>query len=171
MLVEETFIEGLFICTPRVFSDDRGHFFEAFNESIPSREWVQDNQSYSIGGVLRGLHYQKQPHGQSKLVRCLEGAIFDVVVDLRPTSPTYLQHFSAELSSHNNKMLLIGPEFAHGFLVLSECARVLYKVDKSRVPESESGLRFDDPALNIKWPHVPSRINERDAKWPLLNRK
>jgi len=170
MHIEETFIEGVYVCTPTVFEDERGHFFEAFNGKVPSRAWVQDNQSFSNCGVLRGLHYQKAPFGQSKLIRCLEGTIFDVVVDLRPTSQTYLKHFSIELSAQNNKMLLVGPEFAHGFLVWSDGgAKVLYKVDGPRAAESESGLMYDDPALGISWPFKPFSVNARDANWPLLS--
>jgi dTDP-4-dehydrorhamnose 3,5-epimerase len=149
-------LPGLIIIEPKVFGDSRGYFFEAYNQSLFEKndihyQFVQDNQSRSSQGVIRGLHYQLNPHAQTKLVRVLDGAILDVAVDIRKGSPTYGKHFSIELSADNHKQLLIPAGFAHGFSVLSENASVLYKCDQFYNKESEGGIRFDDPELNIDW--------------------
>jgi len=149
-------LPGLIVCEPAVFDDSRGYFFEAYNHALFQKNginlnFVQDNQSRSSQGVIRGLHYQLNPFAQAKLVRVLEGVILDVVVDIRKGSPTYGKHFSIELSAENNKQLFIPAGFAHGFSVLSETASVLYKCDQFYNKQSEGGIRFDDPELNIDW--------------------
>lgn len=171
----QTDIEGLLVFEPKVFEDNRGYFFESFNEKIFQQQgihchWVQDNQSSSTYGVIRGLHYQLNPHAQTKLVRVLEGAILDVVVDIRKNSSTYGKSFSIELSSSNNKQVFIPPGFAHGFSVLSEKAVVLYKCDNFYNKESEAGIVFNDPALNIDWeiPDGKEIISEKDKQLPSL---
>jgi dTDP-4-dehydrorhamnose 3,5-epimerase len=156
MPFQKTIIPDLLIFEPRVFEDNRGYFFESYSEHAFKAEgldvkFVQDNQSFSKYGVVRGLHYQLNPYAQSKLVRVLDGAILDVVVDIRVGSPTYGQSFSIELSSENKKQLLVPVGFAHGFCVISETASVMYKCDAFWNKESEAGIRFDDPSLNIDW--------------------
>src|SRR5579875_1866072 len=146
----ETDIQGLLIFEPKVFEDSRGYFFEAYNERIFKNEgvdlkFVQDNQSKSSYGVIRGLHYQLNPHAQYKLVRVLEGIILDVAVDIRKGSPTFGKHFAMELTAENKKQLLIPAGFAHGFSVLSDTAVVLYKCDALYNKESETGIRYNDP--------------------------
>jgi dTDP-4-dehydrorhamnose 3,5-epimerase len=170
-----TELEGLVIVEPTVFEDSRGFFFEAYNEKIFFQNgvdvrFVQDNQSKSSFGVIRGLHYQLNPSAQSKLVRVLEGRILDVAVDIRKTSPTYGQHFNIELSSENKKQLFIPVGFAHGFSVLSEMAIVLYKCDAFYNKEAEGGIRFDDPKLAIDWKVGPSQsiVSEKDLLLPFF---
>ena len=176
MSFHKTEIPGLFIYEPKVLEDSRGFFFESFNEKIFQQEgiknnWVQDNQSSSSYGVIRGLHFQLNPHAQAKLVRVLHGNILDVVVDLRKNSPAYGNVFTIELSGSNNKHLFIPAGFAHGFSVLSERAVVFYKCDAFYHKESEAGVRFDDPALNIDWKVPPGKIivSEKDRQLPLLS--
>ena len=168
-------IPGLVIVEPNVFEDSRGYFFEAYNETIFKQNgiacnFLQDNQSKSSKGVVRGLHYQLPPFAQSKLVRVLDGVIIDVAVDIRKGSPTYGQHFALELSSENKKQLFIPAGFAHGFSVLSETAVVLYKCDALYNKESEGGIRFDDSALNIDWKinKVDALVSEKDIQLPLF---
>ena len=168
-------IPGLVILEPNVFEDSRGYFFEAYNETIFKQNgiacnFLQDNQSKSSKGVVRGLHYQLPPFAQSKLVRVLDGVIIDVAVDIRKGSPTYGQHFALELSSENKKQLFIPAGFAHGFSVLSETAVVLYKCDALYNKESEGGIRFDDSALNIDWKinKVDAVVSEKDIQLPLF---
>lgn len=169
MKFQTTPIEGVCVVTPDVYHDERGFFFEAFNvQTLFGTSWVQDNQSYSKYGVLRGLHFQEDPFAQAKLVRCLKGEIEDVVVDLRKDSPTYLEHFSIVLSDQNLKMLFVPRGFAHGFLVLSSEAEVLYKIDNSYSKSHEAGLRYDDPILGISWSIQPIQVCERDRTWPLV---
>ena len=156
MNLETTFIQDLVVLTPDVFEDARGYFFEGYNKNKMRSlgidiEFVQDNQSFSQRGTLRGLHYQNPPYAQTKLVRVLQGEIMDVAVDLRKDSPTYGQHFAIRLSAENKKQLLVPQGFAHGFSVLSETAVVLYKCDQFYNKASEGGIRFDDPTLNIDW--------------------
>ena len=156
MILEHTAIADLFILNPTVLSDERGYFFEAYNQLkldalAINMTFVQDNQSFSQKGTLRGLHYQNPPYAQTKLVRVLSGEILDVAVDLRKSSPTYGQHVAVRLSGENNKQLLIPHGFAHGFSVLSDTATVLYKCDQFYNKASEGGIRFDDPALAIDW--------------------
>lgn len=175
MLVTKTFIEGLIILEPKIFKDSRGYFFESYNkESLLSHgldyNFVQDNQSHSTYGVLRGLHFQEGEHAQSKLVRVLQGEILDVVVDIRPDSDTYLKYFSIRLSSSNKLQLLVPKGFAHGFIVLSDTAEVLYKCDNYYHPGAEGGLMYDDPELNIDWVLDPDHfiINEKDLHYQYL---
>ena len=174
MIKTPTGIPDVWIIEPKVFGDARGHFFEAFNaKQFASlgftQSFVQDNQSRSPRGILRGLHYQiQQP--QDKLVRCLSGAIHDVVVDIRRGSPTFGRWVGVELTAENHRMLWVPKGFAHGFIVLSESADVLYKVTDYWAKDHERGLRWSDPAVGITWPDagVAPRLNERDANWPLL---
>lgn len=156
MNIQKTFIKDLVVLIPAVFEDERGYFFEAYNKSKLEDlgvkiDFVQDNQSFSKKGTLRGLHYQNPPFAQTKLVRVLEGEIMDVVVDLRKDSSTFGQHFGIVLSAENKKQLLVPQGFAHGFSVLSETAVVLYKCDQYYNKESEGGIRYDDVTLNINW--------------------
>jgi dTDP-4-dehydrorhamnose 3,5-epimerase len=175
MTIETTPIQDLVIINPTVFEDARGYFFEAYNQSTLVTEgininFVQDNQSFSKRGTLRGLHYQNPPFAQTKLVRVLQGEIMDVVVDLRKASPTYGQHFAIRLSAENKKQLLIPHGFAHGFSVLSETAIVFYKCDQFYNKASEGGIRFDDPALNIDWgiDLTTAIVSEKDQILPLF---
>ncbi|MFV8339847.1 dTDP-4-dehydrorhamnose 3,5-epimerase [Flavobacterium sp. LB3P21] len=176
MTIEKTFIQDLVIITPRVFEDLRGYFFEAYNqaqfhENGIKYQFIQDNQSFSRRGVIRGLHLQINPFAQAKLVRVLEGEILDVAVDLRKNSPTYGQHFSVVLSAENKKQLMVPHGFAHGFSVLSETASVMYKVDQLYHKESERGIRYDDPTLAIDW-QLDSKeiiVSEKDLILPSFN--
>jgi len=171
----KTDISGLLIFEPKVLEDDRGYFYEAYNEKKFSEagvnlKFVQDNQSKSSYGVIRGLHYQLNPFAQSKLVRVLQGNIIDVAVDIRKGSPTFGKHLSIELSAENNKQLFIPAGFAHGFSVLSETAIVLYKCDQFYNKESEGGIHFNDSSLNIDWqiPAGKEIVMEKDLKSPSL---
>jgi dTDP-4-dehydrorhamnose 3,5-epimerase len=166
---------GLFNVQPRVFDDPRGYFFESYNQKafdeagVPG-DWVQDNQSSSVYGVIRGLHYQLNPFAQAKLIRVLQGKILDVVVDIREGSPTYLKSYSLELSAENKSQLLIPRGFAHGFSVLSEQAIVLYKCDNYYNKNAEAGIIFNDPTLAIDWkiPAGKEIISDKDAILPPL---
>jgi dTDP-4-dehydrorhamnose 3,5-epimerase len=170
-----TDIPGLFVFEPKVFEDTRGYFFESYNEKSFSEigietSFVQDNESSSLYGVIRGLHYQLNPYAQAKLIRVLEGKILDVVVDIRKGSPSFGKSFSLELTAENKKQLYIPPGFAHGFSVLSKKAIVFYKCDRFYNKESEAGIRFDDPQLNIDWkiPVDKAIISEKDKLLPLF---
>ena len=165
-------IPGIFIIEPQVFEDSRGYFFESFNKKkfdeatgIKSN-FVQDNQSKSVRGVLRGLHFQLNPNAQSKLVRTLSGEVWDVAVDIRLGSPTYGEYFGIHLSSENKKQIFIPGGFAHGFVVLSETAEIHYKTDNFYHKESESGIIFNDPDINIDWPIADADIvlSEKDKE-------
>jgi len=152
----KTIIPDLYIIEPSVFGDDRGYFLESFNleefkKNVCPINFVQDNESKSFRGVLRGLHFQKPPFNQAKLVRCIEGRVMDVAVDIRKGSPTYGKHISVELTGQNKRQLFVPRGFAHGFSVLSESAVFAYKVDNTYAPESDSGIRFNDKELNIDW--------------------
>lgn len=170
-----TDIPGLVIFEPKVFADSRGYFFESYNEKsfaeagITTR-FVQDNESSSSFGVIRGLHYQLTPHAQTKLIRVLEGKILDVAVDIRKGSPTFGKSFSIELTSENKKQVFIPRGFAHGFSVLSERAIVSYKCDNLYNKESEGGIRYDDPQLSIDWkvPLDKAIISDKDKQLPLF---
>ena len=169
----KTLIEGVFIIEPKVFGDNRGYFFEAykksdFDDAGLRYDFVQDNQSKSKKGVLRGLHFQKT-FPQAKLVRVLYGEVFDVAVDLRKGSPTYGKYVGAVLSGENRKMLMIPRGFAHGFEVLSETATFCYKCDELYHPEDEGGIMWNDPDIGIEWPNVEEIIlSEKDKKHPYL---
>ncbi|GAB5552278.1 MAG: dTDP-4-dehydrorhamnose 3,5-epimerase [Saprospiraceae bacterium] len=152
----ETNIPDLLVFEPKVWEDDRGYFFEAFNQKIFSEagihaSFVQDNQARSTYGVLRGLHYQRGVHAQAKLVRVLEGRVLDVAVDLRSKSPTYGHHYSIELSAANKRQLYVPRGFAHGYLVLSDTAEFFYKCDNFYAKSAEGGIIFNDPTLAIDW--------------------
>ena len=155
MKISKTFIEDLIIIEPQLFEDDRGFFYESYNKNnldkVVNVVFIQDNESKSNKGVVRGLHFQVPPFEQTKLVRCVSGKILDVVVDLRTNSKTYGKSFSIELSSENNKQLFVPKGFAHGFQVLSEIAIVSYKVDNYYNPDSDSGLIWNDKDLSIDW--------------------
>jgi dTDP-4-dehydrorhamnose 3,5-epimerase len=166
---------GLLIFEPTVFEDSRGYFFEAYNENVFREQgidlqFVQDNQSKSSFGVIRGLHYQVNPHAQFKLVRVLEGTILDVAVDIRKGSPTFGKSFPIELSAENKKQLLIPAGFAHGFSVLTEAAIVFYKCNALYNKESEFGILYNDPSLNIDWkiPAGKEIVSEKDLHQPLF---
>ena len=172
---KETAIEGVYIIEPRVFNDARGYFFEAwkkeeFEKNIGPIEFVQDNESKSSYGVLRGLHYQKGAASQSKLVRVIKGKVLDVAVDIRKSSPTFGQHVMVELNDENKRQFFIPRGFAHGFLVLSDEAVFTYKVDNSYAPQAEAGICWNDPAIGIDWPIDPKDVltSEKDMKQPLL---
>ncbi|MDE6832274.1 MAG: dTDP-4-dehydrorhamnose 3,5-epimerase, partial [Muribaculaceae bacterium] len=157
MNIIKTEIEGVVILEPRVFSDDRGYFFESYSKKSFDNaighpvDFVQDNQSRSVKGVVRGLHFQRPPYAQAKLVRCVSGSVLDVAVDLRAGSPTYGQHIAVELTSDNHRMLFIPKGFAHGFSVLSDEAVFQYKCDEYYHPEAEGGISLLDPDLGIDW--------------------
>jgi dTDP-4-dehydrorhamnose 3,5-epimerase len=163
--VIKTKIKDLYILEPTVFRDDRGYFFESYNkktlDDLLGKEYtfVQDNESKSSYGVIRGLHYQLAPYSQSKLVRVLKGTVYDVAVDLRKNSPTFLEWFGVELSGENKRQFLIPKGFAHGFSVLSETAIFQYKCDEYYHPEAEAGIIYNDPSLNIDW-----KIKAEDLK-------
>jgi dTDP-4-dehydrorhamnose 3,5-epimerase len=176
MKFTETEIGGVLIIEPRIFEDNRGYFFESYNEKAMldkglDLHFVQMNESRSSAGVIRGLHYQLEPRAQAKMVRVLQGIIWDVAVDLRKGSPTYLKWVGAELSGENKKQLLIPKGFAHGFSVLSDFAIVLYKCDEFYAPEFEAGIRFDDESVNVDWKVEPGKrvISERDLNLPVLD--
>ena len=172
----ETSIKGVFVIEPKVFNDARGYFFEAwkqaeFEEHIGKVNFIQDNESKSSYGVLRGLHYQKGEFAQAKLVRVIKGRVLDVAVDIRRSSPTFGQHVMVELSEDNKRQFFIPRGFAHGFLVLSDEAIFTYKVDNVYTPQAEAGIRWNDPALNIEWPIDPQAVltSDKDLKQPLLS--
>ena len=159
----ETKISDLIIIEPTVFGDNRGYFFESYNqkkfeEIVSKTSFIQDNESKSTKGVLRGLHFQKPPFTQAKLVRCIEGRVVDVAVDIRKGSPTFGMHVSVELSSENKRQLFVPRGFAHGFAVLSETAIFAYKVDNIYAPEYDSGIKYNDKDLNINWSLAENEI-------------
>jgi len=175
MNVVKTNIPGVLIIEPRVFEDSRGYFFESFSQRVFSKEvaeiqFVQDNESKSSYGVLRGLHFQKPPYTQSKLVRVVRGRVLDVAVDIRKGSPTFGQWTSCELTEDNHRQFFIPKGFAHGFSVLSETAVFQYKCDEFYHPESEGAILWNDPQLNIDWqlPASDISLSEKDTKNPLL---
>lgn len=175
MPIIKTLFPGLLIFEPKFFEDSRGYFFESYNQKTFSDEgveidFVQDNQASSSFGVIRGLHYQLNPYAQTKLIRALSGNIIDVVVDLRKNSPTYGKAYSIELSAVNKKQLLVPKGFAHGYSVISKTAEVFYKCDGFYRKESEGGIAWNDPALNIDW-QIPANseiISEKDTHYSTL---
>lgn len=175
ILVKETKIPEVKIIEPRVFGDERGFFMESWNaKDFASQvddkiQFVQDNHSRSKRGVVRGLHYQLNPHAQAKLVRCVFGSIFDVAVDIRPTSPTFGQWVGVELSAENKKQLWIPEGFAHGFVALSEFAEVFYKTNEFWQKDCEGSIRWNDPEIGIEWPSdIEPCLSEKDAIAPFL---
>ena len=175
MEFKKTSIEGVYVLEPRVFSDARGYFMETwkqadFEQNIGHVDFIQDNESKSSRGVLRGLHYQKGEFSQAKLVRVIKGTVLDVAVDIRRSSPTFGQHVMVELSEDNKRQFFIPRGFAHGFLVVSDEAIFTYKVDNVYAPQAEAGIRWNDPELGLQWPIDPSEVltSEKDLKQPLL---
>ncbi len=175
MEIIKTNIEGVVILEPRIFKDARGYFFESFStrefqEKVSPTTFVQDNESYSSYGVIRGLHFQKPPFTQAKLVRVIKGAVLDVAVDIRKGSPTYGQHVAVELTEENHRQLFIPHGFAHGFSVLSEEVLFQYKCDNYYAPQNEGGILWNDPNLGIDWriPTEKAILSEKDFKHPLL---
>ena len=175
MKVIDAELEGLKIVDPDVFGDARGWFCEQYNAARYkaagiTADFVQDNESFSCKGVVRGLHWQAAPHTQAKLVRVIRGAVWDVVVDIRKGSPTFGKHFSVVLSGENRKQLFIPRGFAHGFIVLEDDTLFSYKCDNFYSAAADCGMRFDDPALGIEWPKVDVelRLSEKDRRHPLL---
>ncbi len=177
MKIIETEIQGLFIIEPDVYGDSRGYFFESFSKKRFEEQtginvdFVQDNESRSTYGVVRGLHFQKPPHAQAKLVRVVSGRVLDVAVDLREGSPTYGRHVAVELSGENHRQVFIPKGFAHGFSVLSEEAVFQYKCDDYYAPETEGAVAWDDPDIAIDW-RIPADdmiLSERDKKHPRLS--
>lgn len=169
----KTELPDLLVFEPKVFEDSRGYFFESYNANVFKEAgidivFVQDNQSSSAYGVIRGLHFQLNPHAQTKLVRVLSGRILDVAVDLRKGSPTFGKSFTIELSAENKRQLFVPRGFAHGFSVLSERAEVMYKCDAFYNKQSEGGIRFDDPELNIDWqiPLEKAVVSDKDTILP-----
>ena len=163
MEVIKTAIEGVVIIEPRIFTDARGYFFESFSqkefdEKVRPIRFVQDNESKSSYGVMRGLHYQKMPYTQSKLVRCVKGSVLDVAVDIREGSPTFGQHVAVELTEENHRQFFIPKGFAHGFAVLSDEAIFTYKVDNKYAPQAEASILYNDETLGIDWPLAESQM-------------
>ena len=175
MKAVETEIAGVKIIEPDVFGDARGWFCETYNaeryrNAGIENVFVQDNESFSSKGVVRGLHWQAAPHTQAKLVRVIQGAVWDVVVDIRKSSPTFGKHIAVTLTGENRKQFYIPRGFAHGFIVLEDNTLFSYKCDNLYCPTAERGMRFDDPALGIKWPEVVSNavLSDKDMRHPLL---
>ena len=175
MEYKETDIKGVFIIEPRVFNDARGYFMEAwkkeeFEQHVGKVDFVQDHESKSSFGVLRGLHFQKGAYSQAKLVRVIKGKVVDVAVDVRRSSPTFGKHVAVELSEDNKRQLFIPRGFAHGFVVLSQEAIFTYKVDNAYAPQADGGIRWDDPELGIEWPIDRASVltSEKDLELPLL---
>jgi dTDP-4-dehydrorhamnose 3,5-epimerase len=171
-----THIPDVVIIEPKLWNDPRGYFFESYREDLFQQhngkiDWVQDNESYSTYGTLRGLHYQLPPHAQSKLVRVIQGKVLDIAVDIRQSSPTFGKHVAVELSAGNKRQLFIPRGFAHGFVVLSETAIFQYKVDNYYNKDCDRGIAFNDPALGIDWQIDLSQVqlSDKDSKQPLLN--
>ena len=176
MKFTNTRIPDVIIIEPNVYEDGRGYFFESYNkkkfeEVVGKISFVQDNESKSSKGVLRGLHFQKPPFAQAKLVRCIEGKVLDVLVDIRKNSKTYGQHVAVELSGENKKQVFIPKGFAHGFVVLSDSATFAYKVDNTYAPASDAGIHWNDTSLNIQWTINESEIlvSEKDSKLPFFS--
>lgn len=175
MEIIKTAIDGVVIIEPRIYEDNRGYFFESFSqrefdEKIRPISFVQDNESKSCYGVMRGFHFQRPPFTQSKLVRCVKGAVLDVAVDIRKGSPTYGQHVALELTEDNHQQLFIPKGFAHGFAVLSETAVFQYKCDEFYHPEAEGGISILDDSLGINWTIKSKAIlSDKDINYPLFN--
>jgi dTDP-4-dehydrorhamnose 3,5-epimerase len=166
-------IPEIILIEPRRFEDTRGFFTETYKYSDFLRNgiqehFVQDNYSCSVRDVLRGLHYQRNPHAQGKLIQCIRGKIFDVAVDIRKGSPTFMQWISTELSEENNRMFYVPPGFAHGFIVVSDIADVIYKCTKEYSPEDDRGIIWNDPDIQIRWPIQEPVLSEKDSRHPLL---
>ena len=176
MIFKETKLKGCFLLEPKVFTDERGYFFESFNERSFNEgidanvKFVQDNQSFSTKGIIRGIHFQLGEHAQAKLVRVISGTVLDVAVDLRKSSPTFGEHVAIELSGKNKKQLFIPRGFGHGFSVLSDTAEFFYKCDNYYNKESEGGIIYNDATLNINWqiPEEQVMVSDKDLVMPKL---
>ncbi len=174
MIFTETPLQGAFVIDLQEISDDRGFFARAFCAEEFERHGLeptiaQVNLSFNEKkGTIRGLHYQQAPAAEAKFMRCISGAIYDVIVDLRPGSPTYRQHFGIELSAQNRRALYVPEMFAHGYLALTDGAQAFYSASEFYTPGVEGGIRYDDPALGIQWPISAAIVSEKDASWPLL---
>lgn len=175
MNIIKTALEGVVIIEPRIFEDPRGYFFESFSERdfnalVREVRFVQDNESMSSYGVMRGLHFQRPPFTQSKLVRCVKGAVLDVAVDIRKGSPTYGRHVAVELTEDNHRQFFVPRGFAHGFAVLSDTAIFQYKCDNFYAPQADGGISILDDSLDIDWriPTDKAILSEKDTKHPLL---
>lgn len=175
MRFHETEIPGVFVIEPEIIADERGFFAcswlpTEFEEHGLNPRLRQCNISFNhVKGTLRGMHFQNKPHEEAKLVRCTRGAIYDVAIDLRPDSPTHCRWVAAELTSDNHAMLYIPQGFAHGYQTLTDCTEIFYQMSESYHPQSAKGVRWDDPAFNIKWPLPVTVIAERDARYPSLD--
>ena len=175
MTITSTSIDGVFIVEPILFGDNRGYFYESFNKEKFEREtglhidFVQQNQSFSTKGVVRGLHFQKPPYAQAKLVRCVHGAVLDVAVDLRKGSDTYGKYVSVELNENNHRQLFIPEGFAHGFSVLSDSAIFQYQCSDYYHPEAEGGISLLSEELGIDWEVEDKKLSEKDKKWPVFD--
>ena len=170
-------LQGCYLLKENIIEDKRGHFIETYNynflkEKINPDLFIQENESLSLKKVIRGMHYQQEPYSQNKIIRVLSGKIWDIVVDLRPNSSSYLNSYTVELSQENGKQLFVPSGFAHGFAVTSDTARVIYKVDKPYMPHLEKGFSPFDPQFNLKWPFSKqdSILSEKDLKWPLFKK-
>ena len=177
MIFTETILKGAYVIHPELMRDDRGGFMRTFCKKEFSsvgldKEFVQFNHSFNVrSGTLRGLHYQESPHSESKLIRCIKGSVFDVIVDIRRSSPTFLKWCGVELSASNLTMIYIPEGFAHGFQTLEENSELLYHHTAFYQPAAEKGICFNDPVLKIQWPLEISAISEKDKNYPLLTNK
>lgn len=178
MKIQRTDIEGVLVIEPRVLGDKRGYFFESFNERDFAAatgldvRFVQDNESFSKKGVLRGLHFQKEPYAQAKLVRVVRGRVLDVAVDIRPESPTFSRYIATELSGENHRQMFIPKGCAHGYVVLEDDTVFQYKCDEYYHPEAEGGIAWNDPEIGIEWPLAESELtlSDKDRKHPKLRK-
>ena len=173
MQFKELKLDGLVLITPKIFEDERGFFLESYNQKVFAENnikvnFVQDNHSFSYKGVLRGLHFQTEPHAQDKLIRVITGKVWDVAVDIRKDSKTFSQWEAVELSAENKKILFIPKGFAHGFLTLSDTADFLYKVSNFYSARHDRGIIWDDPDIGINWPIQKPILSEKDQKYPKL---
>lgn len=172
--ITELSLPGVLLIEPRVWNDERGFFVETYNENTFAKygietQFVQDNLSYSKKGVLRGLHIQRPPHAQAKLVRCVSGEVFDVIADCNPQSLSYGKYVTVSLKGDGGKMIYIPEQYTHGFCVVSEYAVFEYKVSNFYNPECSIGVRYDDPLLSIPWPEPNPILSEQDKSWPNIN--
>jgi dTDP-4-dehydrorhamnose 3,5-epimerase len=171
----DTDIPDVYLISPEIYSDQRGGFFRAFcSREFEARgleaQYVQSNiSSNNDAGTIRGMHFQNKPNSEVKIVRCISGSVFDVVVDIRRSSPTYLKWFGAELTASNGLLMYVPKGFAHGYQTLTGGSALHYMVSNCYAPESESGVAFNDPAININWPLPPSVVSDKDMNWPLIN--
>jgi dTDP-4-dehydrorhamnose 3,5-epimerase len=175
MIFEETMLKGAYIVSLQLLTDTRGGFARTFCKKEFERinhqkEFVQLNHSYNtFKGTIRGMHFQAPPYQEIKLIRCVKGAVLDVIIDLRKNSPTFLQHFKVELSAENKKMMYVPGNFAHGFQTLEDNSELIYHHTQFYTPHADTGLRFDDPLLDIKWPLEPIMVSEKDKKYKLID--